>query len=407
MNQPVYLSWGMGVESSAILARWIMEPESRDFPLDRLTVITAQTGDEWSDTKALCEEYMFPLLRAHGVRLVQVARAGHLEEDGIEVLDDTREPYTLYIDGAYKLSDELALSGTVPTFGGVHKCALKFKAFVLESWLAAETEGGPYRHAFGFNSEERGRVERSNEYNLEVPKSGPRMAFGFNADEGSRIERASEYDSMRRVAFFPLMDWGWDRARCVEYLLNLFGVEWLKSACVQCPFVKLTEESVGRMRRAPAEIAKALLLEYRALCLNPRATLYSGRSLMSVIERDGNDAALGAFYEGLETLTFGLYRVRRIYTAKGKAYRCVELLGSGDRTEAARLFEERAAALGLEGRVEHDIAYGYALEREEGVYPTREEFYVTAPADVAPKARYGFPWFEQKWDKGGQAALFG
>lgn len=39
------LSFGMGVESSALLLRWLEEPESRDFDLERdLIVITSQTG---------------------------------------------------------------------------------------------------------------------------------------------------------------------------------------------------------------------------------------------------------------------------------------------------------------------------------------------------------------------------
>lgn len=36
----VYLSWGMGVESTAILVHWLLDPESRNFPLSQLTVIT-------------------------------------------------------------------------------------------------------------------------------------------------------------------------------------------------------------------------------------------------------------------------------------------------------------------------------------------------------------------------------
>ena len=71
----IYLSWGMGVESNAILTRWLNDPTSRDFPLEALTVITAQTGDEHIDTKTYCETYILPLLRTNRVRLVQVARA--------------------------------------------------------------------------------------------------------------------------------------------------------------------------------------------------------------------------------------------------------------------------------------------------------------------------------------------
>jgi hypothetical protein len=67
------LSFGLGCES-ALLVRWLFEPESRSCPLSGLVVITAQTGDEYEDTRELVEEHILPLLRQHGVRYVQVAR---------------------------------------------------------------------------------------------------------------------------------------------------------------------------------------------------------------------------------------------------------------------------------------------------------------------------------------------
>ena len=41
------LSYGMGVESTGILVRWILEPATRDFELSELIVVTAQTGQEF------------------------------------------------------------------------------------------------------------------------------------------------------------------------------------------------------------------------------------------------------------------------------------------------------------------------------------------------------------------------
>ena len=88
------LSYGMGVESTGILVRWILEPSCRDFELSDLIVVTAQTGHEFADTKECVEVYLLPLLRAHGVRWVQIARAGNSSTDGIVVLADTRSPET-------------------------------------------------------------------------------------------------------------------------------------------------------------------------------------------------------------------------------------------------------------------------------------------------------------------------
>ncbi len=70
----VIMSYGMGVDSTAILLRWITDPASRDFDLEDLVVITAHTGDEFDQTSGDVEEIVLPLLRRHGIRFVQVGR---------------------------------------------------------------------------------------------------------------------------------------------------------------------------------------------------------------------------------------------------------------------------------------------------------------------------------------------
>ena len=49
--QTTILSYGMGVESTAILVRWLKEPASRPCSLDRLIVLTAMTGDASSRSR--------------------------------------------------------------------------------------------------------------------------------------------------------------------------------------------------------------------------------------------------------------------------------------------------------------------------------------------------------------------
>ena len=58
--------------------------------MEDLIVITSQVGDEYTDTGRDVEAHILPLMRAHGIRYVQVARHGHFEADGITVLDDSR-----------------------------------------------------------------------------------------------------------------------------------------------------------------------------------------------------------------------------------------------------------------------------------------------------------------------------
>ena len=59
------LSYGMGVESTAILLRWCLEEDTRPCPLDRIVVITAQVGDEYEDTGRDVQTYMLPMMRCH------------------------------------------------------------------------------------------------------------------------------------------------------------------------------------------------------------------------------------------------------------------------------------------------------------------------------------------------------
>jgi hypothetical protein len=59
----------LGVDSAAILTRWLLEPDSRNFDLADVTVLVAMTGVEQLGTT-----HLRPLLRRHGVRLVWVAR---------------------------------------------------------------------------------------------------------------------------------------------------------------------------------------------------------------------------------------------------------------------------------------------------------------------------------------------
>ena len=277
----------MGVESTAILLRWCFEEATRPCPLDRLVVITAQVGDEYKDTGRDVETYVLPMMRRHRIRFVQVARHGHREADGISILDDSREPIQVFLDGDYKLSDELKRNGTVPQYGGVHRCALKFKAWVIEQWLEANLRGRAH-HAFGYNSEER-RINQSEHAIRE------RIAFGFNADEGRRIDRSCEYNTLTRRAFYPLLEWDWNRAKCLDYIREKLGVTWRKSACVYCPFNALKDGAIDRHLEHPDQVADALVLEHMSMALNPRATLYKGKSLIQIARKSGNYEALNGY----------------------------------------------------------------------------------------------------------------
>lgn len=137
----VVLSYGLGVDSTALLFRWLTEPDSRDFDLNDLLVVTAMTGDEWPDTVELVERHVLPRLTEAGVTYVQVARGGASQKDGIAILDDTDEPHRLYADGAYRLSEELTSAGTIPQAAGSRYCSQKRRSYGSGSLFSTAAPG--------------------------------------------------------------------------------------------------------------------------------------------------------------------------------------------------------------------------------------------------------------------------
>jgi hypothetical protein len=416
----------MGVESQAILERWVAEPESRPFVTwDQLIVVTAQVGEEHkNDTIRDCEARMLPLLREHGVRFVEVARRGFLEEGGIVVLQDTRQPEKLHPDGVFSLSSYLLRSGTVPQFGGEHKCAIKYKAFVIETWLAFEfqhlAEAAPVYHVFGFNADEVSRTTKSDYHiarhnadkGIPAPKA-PLMVFGFNSEEIGRTDRAMRYDGPSRTGHYPLDEWGWNRQKCIDYIQERSGILWRKSHCSFCPFcaeaAKGEPHAVARWAESPEQTARGMLVEYNSLCFNPRGHLYRDRALVDVVTRVNSEGALVAFAKLLEEISWSLYRVRRIYTAKGKAIRYVEKMPGGTRDEVSAKFERiwefrksgEAGGVATRKRM-RGIDYLYFAEREPAAYPTREGFYVVAPAFMDDKLRGKPEKFNERWERVGR-----
>jgi hypothetical protein len=309
----VVLSYGLGVDSSAALLSFLEDASSRAFPLDQLLVVTSMTGDEWPRTGKLVEEHILPRLRAAGVRYAQVARGGTRQADGIRVLSDTTAPTRLYLAGAYKLSDELTVAGTVPQVGGTRRCSMKFKGWVIDTYLEHFAPLA-VRHAFGF---EIGEQRRADDCQRHMPG---RLAFGFEVGEQGRARQASEYDTAYRVAEFPLIDWGWDREACRRYIEQITGVpDWPKSACVYCPFAMTSKAGrksiVLRYDTRPQAAIDALLLEWRALCLNPRGGLIAGERLIALLAEQ-RPALVEQFRAHLAHVPHSVYEVRRLWRPK-------------------------------------------------------------------------------------------
>jgi hypothetical protein len=361
----VILNWGLGVDSTRILTEWLDDPASRDFPLGDLTVVTAQTGEEYADTKAVVEAHALPLLRRHGVRYVQVARAGRLKEEGYVVLSDTREPDRLFREGVYKLGDELLAAGTVPAVGN-RRCSIKSKGVVIDAWLRDELRGEPFR-----------------------------QVMGFNADEQKRVTRDSCYGGDARNAEYPLMKWGFGRERCERDLRDRFGVAWPKSCCSFCPFARGKPEALARLAGHPEELADALYLEHLSLALNPLMPLYASGSLRGKLGPE-HAAGVRVFEALLAAAEWAVYRVRRVYHAKGRADRSVTKVAIGRMDTMTAELTRLAAVEGQEAVVEAGSPRFYLARRQPSQYPAFEEMCVAAPADAEEKAKKSF---ESTWGR--------
>jgi hypothetical protein len=370
------INWGLGADSTAYLARILTDPSAYGIDLERTAVLYMATGSEWPETRMLVEEFMLPLLREHGVRFVQLSRSGQLKAAGITVLDDSRRPERLFARGPWTLWDELESVGTVPQQAGTRKCSLRAKGEVGDRWLMQVMGGRPFRQIMGFNADEPGR------------------RFGDAA--ASKIPG--------RTGVYPLIDWGWHRRQCEDYLLERFGVHWPKSYCTFCCFpvsMGALPAHLERMRSHPSIAGEVLRLEYTAMSLNPNARLYGKRSLLELLDpaRLRDRACLEAFERELD-MPWALYHVRRLFLLSGSGerrpvMRSTERLDIGRPQQLARRLITVSERHGVD--VEHDPLYGRArawLRPRREAWPMAEELFVTAPARVIDKQD---KHFEREW----------
>jgi site-specific DNA-cytosine methylase len=379
------LSYGLGVDSTAILLRWLTDPASRPCDLADLIVITAHVGDEFASTLELVERHVLPLLREHGIRFVQLGRKG---KTGLKVLDDSREPARLYADHSFKVSDEYRSGGTIPQTAGDRKCSMRAKGEIIDAWLLAELGDQVFDHVIGFEANEPGRAKRDATFTRELvgPKKAARMP--------------------NRAPSYPLITWGWDRQRCIDEIAELVGVVWPKSACTFCPFSCGKAEVMARFEAEPEAAHLALELEALALALNPRAKLYKRHSAREKMAAAGLDAILAEHGRRLDAATWALYSVTRVFTPSGGAVRKLEVLQTGTREAVSLALSDAAARDGLAVQLDDDgfrrawashrrtvterVKSGKGTRKRERTLPCVESYLVAGLAGAEPKTNAAF-----------------
>ena len=423
---PVILSWGMGVDSSAELFRFINEPECRTFDLSNLTVVTAMTGDEWPETVALCEKYMLPLLNQHNIRFIQVARGGESQKDGAVILHDSHMdgPTTkLHAWGSHKLAEHLMHNGIVP-YRGKNKryCSLKFKGFPIDEVVFKLFNDRPRRRFIGYNAEEQKRIkenlsdcrylvgynanelDRIKDKSLQVREQGYHYYLGFNSDEKDRVKDQSS--AWRKQVFeFPLIEWGWGRAKVEEYCReNAEGNNWRKSSCVFCPF---SISSGGRKllfdgyREYPEAGALAALIEHFALAMNVDQALYGTLTVPEWLEKEGLLESLELHHEQLANWKeWGVYVVRRIFPYPSGVIRQTNILHRGTQSEAMQYAQKLATMMGQSLElVAHSWRF-WTIPKTKDRRPSVEEMFVVCPIKVVERQgrlsqhKYAMKWKE-------------
>jgi hypothetical protein len=370
----------MGADSTSLLLRWLTDPSSRDFDLDDLVVVTSMTGHEFDSTRAAVEAHVLPRLAEHRVRFIQIARSQRRTTragGGVIVLDDSCQPRDLHIDGDYTLGQEMLSAGTVPQRGGMRMCSVHSKGDCLDPVIARITQGQPYRHA-----------------------------IGFEANEQARAEKDRLYDNASRAGWYPLQEWGWSRADCQRFLVDLIGVTFPKSACGFCPFSMSSESGrarqVERYRQEPDVGAEALFVEFVARSLNPAQTLIEDSSAAQMVADAGLQDVQDRFGTLLEETDWALYEVRRLTRPgregkRGITARSVRILATGLRTEMAAALRAQPGR-----RVRGDDAVVRHIVRERSSDAV-DHLFVAAPAGVESKQR---PGFEQWWQEATGDGLF-
>ncbi len=387
-SMPVQLCNGMGVDTAAIITEMIENPEARvllvtdDDGRQRLvrvdladvTVVTAMTGNEYDETRAAMEDHLLPLMRKAGMRYVQIARGGQSQEDGVDILDDSRSTQRMFMRGAWALEDELVGAGTVPqTAAASRRCSARAKGWPLDVW--AEWE---------YADTERIHV------------------IGFAAEEDKRVAKDQSYSAVTRRSVYPLRQWGWDRAYCLDYLWERFGIEWPRSCCTYCPFAGGSQVKNARIARRwfrePDGGALALWLETMALALNPRMALFKTTTARAIAEQHGLTEVLARAEARLDGAEWAIYDIRRVHrphgakkdvegdpARKGKSWRSVRAVRRGSRGAMT------AALAGVKAGVyEHGITPRLHLVAAQDRYPTCERFLVAAPVGVDDKEQDGF-----------------
>jgi hypothetical protein len=245
---PLVVAYGLGVNSTAMLVEFVGRGIRPDL------ILFADTGGEKPETYAYMPTVQEYLRR---VRFPPVVTVRY-------------EP----VRAAYRTLEEQCLyTGTLPSLAyGGKSCSLKYKRtpqdrYILERFPPSESikRGRRVVRAIGFDATESRRTY-----------AGVVKAVGLDAGEDHRLtwarakpgqdrkpSREAWLDEHFFTYWYPLHEWGMDRAACVRVIADAGLPVPLKSACYFCPASKKAE-IVWLREHHPKLLDRALAIEANA-----------------------------------------------------------------------------------------------------------------------------------------------
>lgn len=210
-REPVVAAYGMGLNSTAYIARMVELGE----PIDK--IFSSNTGGERPETYAYAIGFSMWLVSKGYPPVTMISKGGRKE---------TLEQYCLR-------------TGMLPSLAyGYKSCSHKFKIEPQER----ECNRLPAAKA--------------------AWKRGAKVVklIGYDIDEPHRA--AIPEDAKYRYRY-PLLEWGWGRDECEQYLISIGLPVPGKSACFFCPASRKPEILELRQKH-PNLLARAIFIEYVA-----------------------------------------------------------------------------------------------------------------------------------------------
>jgi hypothetical protein len=197
MSQPVVVSYGLGVDSTAMLVGMVDRGWRPDL------ILFANVGDEWPAT------YMYiPIIREY------------LRQNSFPDITVVRYVPKRFKHGKYHtLEGNCLVNKTLPSLAfGRKSCSLKWKAAPMDKFV--DTYEPFQEHVRGG-----GKIERLIGYD-----DGPKDA-----------KRGATRPDPKYIYRYPLREWGWDRDRCKQEIRGVGLPVPVKSACFYCPSMQKHE----------------------------------------------------------------------------------------------------------------------------------------------------------------------